>query len=71
MNEIIEPSKIVINRLANFAGGADFYAMEPTRSWIRQGMANNGVVPPEIEGDIVLSQVKLDTGEVRWIIEWA
>ena len=30
MNEIIQPSKIVINRLANFTGGADFYAMEPS-----------------------------------------
>lgn len=71
MNDIIQPSKVVINRLANFTGAADLWAMEPTRSWIKAGMANNGVMPPECEGEIVLSQVKLDSGEVRWVIEWA
>lgn len=63
---------IVINRLCNITGlHSDPYQTEPTRAWIREGMANNGVMP-EIAGNMfTLSQVKLNTGEIRWVLEWA
>lgn len=61
---------IVINRTCGFTGARDPYQDEPTGSWIREGMANNGVLPPIANEMFTLTQVRLNTGEIRWILEW-